>query len=176
LRRPGLLVKLLIVCTVLWAGLYGKALWDSSELIYRSGVPHAALNLAIATGLPLSAAWTIAAMKRRNLLLACAATGTIVALCFFFAANTVNLGYTIEYAVYGWYSRGNFLRLNPLLHLGGGVFISFSAADIAFHSSMLIKNQLLYLAYGELIPLAVAGIGLLTRKLARHLHLVPTPA
>jgi uncharacterized membrane protein YjfL (UPF0719 family) len=173
LRRHGLLVKLLIVCTILWAGLYGKALWDSSGLVYSPDMPRTALNLAIVTGLPLSAAWAVAAVKRGNILLACAATGTMLALCFFFAANTENLGYTIEYVPYIWHSRGYVVRLNPFLHLGGGTLVGYIAMDTAFQNSMSIPNQLLYLAYGELISLAVAGLGLLTRKLAHHFRFIP---
>jgi hypothetical protein len=173
LRRPRLLVTLLIVCTVLWAWLYGKAVCDSRELGYRPDVPRAALNLAIVTGLPLSVVWTIAAVKRRNVLLACAATGTMLALCFFFAANTETLGYTAEYVFFGWYHQGDIVMLNPLLHLGGGTVISYYAAGTVLQSSMSIPNQLLYLAYGELIPLAVAGMGLLTRRLARRFRFIP---
>jgi hypothetical protein len=173
LRRYGLLITLLIVCTALWAGLYGRAVQDSRALAYRLDVPRIALNLAIVTGLPLSVAWTIVTMKWRSLLLACAATGTMLAFCFFAAANTENLGYTVEWVLYFWFRRGDIVQLNSLLHLGGETIISYYAASTVLQSSLSIPNKLLYLAYGELIPLAVAGMGLLTRRLARRFRFIP---
>ena len=60
------------------------------------------------------------AVKQRSILLACVATGVVLAFGFLIAANTPNLGYMRLYLVFSAHGGSECWGLNSLLHLGGG--------------------------------------------------------
>lgn len=172
--RLVLFVGLLFVCSIFWGSLYFTALQEYGKEVYQMDKPRVTLNVAMISGFALFGAWTVLAVKRRNIPLGCATMGIVIAFCFFVGANTENIGYTTELLAHAGDSRGNYVILNPFLHVGGGTYISFYATSVTLPSSVSIENQFLYLAYGELISFSITGICLLTRKLACYVtSLVP---
>jgi hypothetical protein len=164
---PPVVFSVLLIATILWAGFYGKAVWDHREAVYSLGMSHASLNVAIFSGLVLFGGWTAAGIKERNLWVSCAAIGMLLMFGWLAAANTRDLGYTSELLLSGEGGAPYLVRLNPLFHLGGGTSVVsyYGVIGVTLPSSMAVENQLWYLALGEVIPFSIAGIYLSARRL-----------
>jgi hypothetical protein len=164
----------LLIGTIVWAALF----WISIEeyAIYyeaKRNLPYQAWNgglFFLIIGFMLFSTWAIAGVVKRNIQIGIALTGIVIAFAFFVAAQTENIGYSLEPIFTG--DGGYYIvSLNPFLHLGGGRVKG--VAGLSFYarlSSMSMRNLILYLVYGESISFSLMGIFLLTNKYLLKKH------
>lgn len=143
-------IVVLFVITMFWEGIFYLSAQEYTEWSLARERPYQVWDkgrVMLFSGFILYSVWTAIAIAKRNVKIIVAIAGIIIAFCFFFAANTENIGYAVEeYA--GFDHAGYELTLNPLLHLGGGSIESkFGDPKVyAYLSSMSVRNLLLYLS------------------------------
>jgi len=172
LNKFKIIIALLLMVTILWAALFYQSVIEF--MLFHRELSYQAWNkgqIMLLGELALLCLWMVIAITRRNILIGVAVLGIIMAPAFFFSAGIEDVGYAVEYV--STIGKGTMFQitLNPLLHLGGGVYESYRDPSlISINSSMRIENLLLYLFYGELTSFSFFGIYVGLRKLYRYTY------
>ena len=166
LDRFKIVIVLLFMVTMLWAVLFFQSVIEFNTLFKYGELPYQAWNkgqVMLLGGLVLLCLWMVIAVRRKNIFIGVAVLGMIIAPTFLFLARIEDIGYTEE-AFSGVDGGGFYVTLNPLLHLGDGVYSYREPISIAIKSSMKVENLLLYSFYGELASFSLFGFFISIRK------------
>ena len=123
-------------------------------------------GVILLSGCVLLCSWIVSALvKKKAQILVSVVVGFTIAFGFLMAARVPSIGYTVEHSM-GWGDHPSYrLTLNPLLHLGGGtVSLWRYPMGYAISSSILPRNLLLYLLYGELSSFSIVAIFTMMKK------------
>lgn len=122
-------------------------------------------QVMLSGGCILLCSWTASALvKKKSHILFSVVVGINIALGFLIATRIPNIGYTLEY--FATIGSGPECRvtLNPFLHLGGGCARVFVPMAYVISSSILPRNLLLYILYGELSSFSLMGVYIVMKK------------
>jgi hypothetical protein len=191
LRFSGTLGILLLTATTLWIAVFyigiqeysvfmeGYSEWcastrqgdfeqhglyvDTFPILFHHEWHHGQAMLS--GGCILLCSWIASALvKKKSQILFSVFVGITIALGFMIAARIPNIGYTVEYLYVIWNGHDCRVTLNPFLHLGGGCEVCTSPMYYATSSSVLPRNLLLYLLYGELSSFSLMGVYIAMKK------------